>query len=260
MASRAIPGTLKTIEGFHYVDPDNRRLKGLLAQGYCQYASGFIEDEYEQAEITGDREAMDYHARRVTNADIRCMNYALELIGGDWKQLIAGDLETIKRRVAGADADDRDALMWAAVGLGGMINFNKDDIALVSQVPKVRVLLDRVLAIDAERGPPKPQLLALPHLVLAMVLSATSPALGGNPELAAKHFKLAFDLTKGRFLLARVLFARRYAVATQNRELFHKTLTEVLETDPAIWPEQRLANEIAHRRARRYLTRAKEWF
>ena len=34
----------------------------------------------------------------------------------------------------------------------------------------------------------------------------------------------------------------------------------VLQTDPAIWPEQRLANEIAHRRARRYLAMEKELF
>ena len=46
LASRAIPGTLKTVEGFHMVDPDNVRLKKLLAEGYCQYASGFIEDEW----------------------------------------------------------------------------------------------------------------------------------------------------------------------------------------------------------------------
>jgi hypothetical protein len=34
----------------------------------------------------------------------------------------------------------------------------------------------------------------------------------------------------------------------------------VLQTDPAIWPEQRLANEIAHRKARRYLRMEKELF
>jgi hypothetical protein len=35
---------------------------------------------------------------------------------------------------------------------------------------------------------------------------------------------------------------------------------KVLETPPSIWPEQRLANEIAHRRARRYLKQEKELF
>ena len=54
--------------------------------------------------------------------------------------------------------------------------------------------------------------------------------------------------------------ARRYAVMVQDRELFRSTLVEVLQTPASIWPEQRLANEIAHRRARRYLKHEKEWF
>jgi hypothetical protein len=47
---------------------------------------------------------------------------------------------------------------------------------------------------------------------------------------------------------------------TQNRKLFHDQLVKVLQTAPSVWPEQRLANEVAHRRARRYLTIEKELF
>ena len=57
--------------------------------------------------------------------------------------------------------------------------------------------------------------------------------------------------TEGKFLLAKVMMARRYAVMIQDRELFRSTLVEVLQTPASIWPEQRLANEIAHRRAHR---------
>jgi hypothetical protein len=60
--------------------------------------------------------------------------------------------------------------------------------------------------------------------------------------------------------LAKVNYARRVGVMTQNRQFFHDELVKVLQTDPAIWPEQRLANEIAHRRARRYLSQEKELF
>lgn len=260
MAARAIPGTLKTVEGFHYVDSDNERLKLLLAQGYCQYATGFIEDEVERADLARDLEMVEYHSIRATKANFRCMNYALELLGGEWKKAIHGDLDGVKRAAAGAGHDERDALMWVAVGLGGAINFNRDDIELVSQLPKVRVILERVVALDDRDGHDKPQLRALPHIALGMMHSALSPAMGGKPELAEAHFKKALEVTGGRFLLAKVLYARRLAVGRQDRALFRKTLIEVLTTDPAIWPEQRLANEIAHRRARRYLKREKEWF
>ena len=49
MAARAIPASLKTVEGFHMVDPENQTLVKILAEGYCQYATGFIEDEWELA-------------------------------------------------------------------------------------------------------------------------------------------------------------------------------------------------------------------
>jgi hypothetical protein len=34
----------------------------------------------------------------------------------------------------------------------------------------------------------------------------------------------------------------------------------VIETPPSVWPEQRLANEVAHRKARRYLSKEKDIF
>ena len=39
----------------------------------------------------------------------------------------------------------------------------------------------------------------------------------------------------------------------QDRALFDKTLREVLDAPADIWPDQRLANELAKRRAARYL-------
>src|ERR1043166_6269011 len=50
LAARALPGTLKTIEGFWVVNP-NEPLTNLLMEGYCQYGTGFVEDEWEQAQV-----------------------------------------------------------------------------------------------------------------------------------------------------------------------------------------------------------------
>ena len=68
------------------------------------------------------------------------------------------------------------------------------------------------------------------------------------------------DHPDGKMLLARTLWAYRVGLQTNDRKLFHDQLVKVLETDPAVWPEQRLANEVAQRRARRYLSNEKELF
>ena len=48
LASKAIPGALKTIEGF-YVADEQPVLREILTEGYCQYATAFVEDEWEIA-------------------------------------------------------------------------------------------------------------------------------------------------------------------------------------------------------------------
>jgi hypothetical protein len=260
LAARAIPASLKTVEGFHMVDPENKRLVKILAEGYCQYATGFIEDEWEQASLDKRFDDAEYQSQRATKAFIRCMGYGLELLGGDWKKALSGEGNAFARKVAGAGVDERDGLLWVGVGLAGAINQNKDDIALVSQLPKARAIFERIAQLDENDGDRDPALRALPHIALASMAVAMSKAMGGRPELGQKHFQRAIELTHDKFLLAKVFYARRYAVAVQDKALFRKTLVEVLQTDPAVWPDQRLANEIAHRRARRYLKNEKEWF
>jgi hypothetical protein len=93
-----------------------------------------------------------------------------------------------------------------------------------------------------------------------MLDSARGKAMGGEPEKAKASFQRALEITGGRFLLARTLMAYRIGLATNDRKFFHDQLKQVLETPPSVWPEQRLANEVAHRKARRYLSQEKELF
>lgn len=260
LAARAIPGTLKTVEGFWYVDKSNPRLLKILAKGYCQYGTGFVEDEWEVARLDRRLDAADYQSARATKMFVRCMNYALRLLGTKWQEGIFADFDTVRSLLDSTGNDKRDALMWAAIGLASAINQNKDNVALVSQLPTAKMMLEKVVELDDRQNNRDMARRALPHTALGMIYTAQSAALGGDPERGEAHFRRALELTDNKFLLAKVLYARRYAVMTQDRELFRRLLIEVVQTPPSIWPDQRLANEIAHRRARRYLKHEKEWF
>lgn len=260
LAAQALPGSLKTIEGFWYVDKSNTSLLAILAEGYCQYGTGFVEDEWEVASLERRLDDADTLSARASKMFVRCTNYALRLLGGRWQEGIFADFETVRALLADTGASRRDALMWAAIGLASTINQNKDNIALVSQLPTAKMMLERVVELDDRHGAKDLAKRALPHLALGMVYTAQAAALGGEPKRGEGHFRRALELTDGKFLLAKVYYARRYAVMVQDRELYRKLLVEVLQTPPSIWPDQRLANEIAHRRARRYLKHEKEWF
>lgn len=266
LAAQAIPGTLKTIEGFWYVDKSNPRLLTLLAKGYCQYGTGFVEDEWEIASLDKRLDRADQLSQRATKMFVRCTNYALRLLGSKWQHSndpakgIFADFETVRKLVASVGKDKRDALMWAAIGLASTINQNKDNVAVVTQLPTAKMMLERVVKLDDEHDYKHKTRRALAHIALGMLYTAQAPALGGDPERGAKHFKRAMEITENKYLLAKVLYARRYAVMMQDRKLFRDTLINVLQTPPSIWPDERLANEIAHRRARRYLQYEKQWF
>jgi TRAP transporter TatT component family protein len=277
LASRAIPGALKTIEGF-YVADGQPALREILTEGYCQYATAFVEDEWEAAKFAKKLDEVAYHNERASKMFARCMNYALMDLPGGFEKDLFGTPEAAAKRINGTGLDYRTPMMWAIVGLGGMVNHNLTRVELLSFIPTVKVGLERIVAIDkAHRGEidgtkhvpcdaPCTVRLALPHIALGLVYSAASAQFGGDAKRASDEFQIALRITAdakhpdGRMLLPRVLWAYRVGIMTNDRKLFHDQLVKVLETDPAVWPEQRLANEVAHRKARRYLSHEKELF
>jgi len=260
LAARALPATLKTVEGFWYVNP-NDRLTGILAEGFCQYGTGFVEDEWEIAVLEKRLDEADYLSARATRMFVRCTNYGLRMLGETWQKGFFGEFAGIRAMLEKTGKGQRDGLMWAAIGLAATINQNKDNITLVTQLPTARMILQRVVKLDDDNDYREDLAKrALPHMALGLAFLAQAKALGGDPEKGKAHFERAMKITDNKFLLPKVYYARHYAVAIQDRDLFRKLLLEVLQTPPSIWPEQRLANEIAHRRARRYLKYEKEWF
>src|SRR5215467_6952716 len=76
LAARAIPGALKTVEGF-YVADEQPVLREILTEGYCQYATAFVEDEWEVAKFAKKLDDVEYQNVRASKMFTRCMNYAL---------------------------------------------------------------------------------------------------------------------------------------------------------------------------------------
>ena len=262
LARQAIPGALKTIEGFWIVDPDNANLIRILTEGYCQYGTGFVEDDWEAARLAHDLPAIAYHNARATKIFTRCLNYALRSLGARWQRdLFADDatVATLLREDAGPGK--RFAMMYAALALGSIANHNVGEhIELVAYLPTVERILNHVLELDKQHPPRDLFHAALPHIALGMVHTSRPPALGGDPDRARADFEQALQVTGGKLLLARTLMAYQVGLAKGDRKFFHDQLKQVVETLPSVWPEQRLGNEVAHRKARRYLSKEKELF
>ena len=81
-------------------------------------------------------------------------------------------------------------LYWMAASWGSAIALGVDRPDLVIDMPTVRALAERAIALDEtwSRG-------TLHEMFVS--LDSLSPALGGNPERARMHFTKAVELQKG---------------------------------------------------------------
>ncbi len=262
LAARAIPGALKTVEGFWVVSPDNENLIFILTEGYCQYGLAFVQDEWEVATLAKDYDGIAHQNSRATKIFTRCLNYALRTLGSQWQKDIFGTTEQVEKLVAGTGAGKRDALMWAAIALGSIINHNLNNVDIIAQLSTVRRMLARVIELDAAKRPSDLAYAALPYVALGQVESASTQT--GDPKKAIEYFEKAIAVTtvdgQELYLLPRTMMAYRVGKMSGDRTLYHDNLVKVLATSPAVWPAQRLANELAHRRARRYLQAEKSMF
>src|SRR5262249_18130394 len=145
-------------------------------------------------------------------------------------------------------------MFWTATGLASAINLNKDDIDMVAYLPKAKLLFDRIVALDPNYN------YGLATMALGLLGASLPKALGGDPDGARKRFDQAIAATGGKFLIPRVMMAVTLGPALGDRKFFRDTLVQVLETSPAVFPDQRLGNELAHLRAKRYLAHEKELF
>jgi hypothetical protein len=259
LARQAIPGALKTVEGFWIVDPKNERLIRILTEGYCQYGTAFVEDDWEAAKLVQDRPAAEYHNERATKIFTRCLNFALTTLGKRWQSELFGDEPTVTKLLKeDGGRGKRFGMLFAGVALGSIVNHNLSHIEMLGYLPTVEMILNHVIELDKQKPPENLMHAALPYVALGMIHTGRPVAMGGQPDRAREYFEQALKITGGKFLLARTLMGYRVGLAKGDRKFFHDQLKQVLETAPSVWPEQRLANEVAHRKARRYLSKQKE--
>ena len=234
LAESALAGNAKLIEGVVATYPDERAFLDMAAMARANYAFGFVHDELEAVRVAypgNDLMSRPLLLRLLDNyaAGRRFAERALAT-NDDWADVIAGrkleevTKEEIQKALLTLEKEDAPSLFWLAFNWGGAMQAQLDP-AEATQLPKVELMANRVIELDDTVffgiGP---------HLMAAVFFGFRAPALGGNPELARKHFALATE--KGGVLLPSVLEAQYVDAQTENQEHFEKTLLRVIEAKP----------------------------
>lgn len=248
----AVPFSLKTMEALLVELPEDEELLLSTCAGFAQYAYAYPATDAERIaeESYLEAEALRVRARKLF---VRGRDYclrALELRLPGVREVL---LQAPADALAAADRDDVPLLYWSAAAWGGALSYGLDQPELVADLPAIRALFARALALDEAWGA------GAIHATL-ISLEALPTLMGGSPERARGHFERAVALSDGAAAGPYVSYAHAVAKPADDREAFVGLLRDALAVDPMRDPSQRLANEIARRRARFGLDHLNDWF
>ena len=256
-AEQSSLSNLKMMEGLLEITPDNDELLLLNSSSFTRYTFGFIEEKIEIADAEFDFETKAKLVKRAVDFYGRGKDYAVRAMAIYRKSFPAAlkkDVDSLAEELNQCGREHVPALFWTAFSWGSIINHQQSEPSRLAELGKVELLMERIMELD------ETFFFGGPHLFFGTYYGTRSEMLGGDPPRALKHLKRAIELTQGKFLMSRFMIAKGYAVQAQDRELFETTLNEILEASPDLFPEQRLANELAKRRAAYLLGRVDDLF
>lgn len=239
LVKEGLPAYVLMIDGLIAEHPDNGDLYIAAAKLYGVYA-GLVHDDGERAARLTDK-AFDYGKQ------------ALCLTAQQWCGVENRSFDSYRLAIADAGKTDVVALHALALAWVNWIDAHKSDWNAIADLPKVTLTMRRIIELDERYDG------GSAYLYLAVLESLLPPALGGKPEIARAHFEKVIELTNGQNLMAKVLFAERYARGVYNRELHDSLLKDVLAQD-AVGQDMALSNTIARLRAGNLMKSADDYF
>ena len=249
----AVPFSLKLIESLLAESPKHEGLLLAACSGFTQYSYAFVKQEADEKEET-DLTGADAARLRAKKLFLRARGYGLRGLELRHAGMTNALRHNPRAAVGGFQKRDVPFLFWTAASWGAAISVGKDDPGLISDQLIVEALLDRALALDEgfDNG-------AIHSLLISYEMVRRS--IGGDPAGRARlHFARVLELSKGRLATPFVSLAEAVSVENQDKAEFESLLQKALTIPIEAFPEARLVNTLAQRRARWLLSRTDELF
>ena len=234
------PAYLLLLDALVLTYPDDEDFLMSAARLYGAYAGVFSQDP-EQAKLMADK-AMDYARRALCEYD------------EDACTAVDSQVDTMVSMLNREFDDDDIAPFYSyAAARAGWIQANSDDWGAIAELSKTKALMQWIAGHDPEYDQGTLQ------VYLGVMETQVPPSLGGKPEVGRQHFERALEISQGKHLMAKVLFAKQYARLMYEQELHDRLLNETLVADPHA-EGLTLINRLAQRQAKTLLAESTEYF
>ncbi|MCP4112223.1 MAG: hypothetical protein GY749_42990 [Desulfobacteraceae bacterium] len=233
------PAYLLMIDSFLYDDPDNENLLCAAVTLYSAYTDVFVSDKARAQKLTDKALGYAFHAV--------CLDRSWACSLRDEK------FQDFEKIISGMNVKDVPALYSLGIAWAGWIQARRDDWNAIAEISRVETIMQRVVQLDEswqDGGT---------YLYLGVLATLIPPALGGKPDEGLKCFERALEISGGKNLMIKVIYARQYARLLFDRELHDRLLKEVLEADPDM-PGYVLGNTLAKQQAKELLESAEDYF
>jgi hypothetical protein len=219
MIRQALPGNLALIEGLLSESRDNEEILATLTKGYSGHA--FAINETDLLIDLWENKTDEVNKLNALKNYSKAMNFGrryLKLKNIEWSDIVskASDAAAIMHlfdKNLSNSKMDLETVMFTAQSLGSMINLQKDNIALISELPIVKSMFDWVCMKN-------------PSINYGMcdIFNATFEAgrpkmLGGNPEKGKEIFEKAIGKHPHNWLI-RIAYIQYYLIPQSDEDGF----------------------------------------
>ena len=233
------PAYLLMLDSFVEGDPKDSNMQIAAAKLYSAYAGVFVKDEQRAKRLT--QKSLDF----ALNA-----NCLVEESRCNLKAMKFKKFETVIEKF---EKEHIEHLFTLGSSWAGWIQSRRGDWNAAAELARVTKIMNHALKLDAQHQ--HGQI----HLYLGVLNTLLPPALGGKPEVGKNHFEKAIEISQGKNLMAKVLYAEKYARLVFNQELHDKLLKQVLITEPRTRGFT-LTNMLAQKQAKELLVSGEDYF
>jgi predicted anti-sigma-YlaC factor YlaD len=249
----ALPFILVMYEMLLAERPDDPELLLAASKAFTMYSYGYIMTEADMSDGTDFRETTRKR-KRASSMFLRARGYALHALEQRHPGFKKAFGEDYRSALLMTGRDDVDLLYWCGAAGAAALSAAKDNLELMSALPKHAAMVERVLELDDEYAQ------GAAHDFFISYYGSRPEAMGGSVERAREHFRRSIEISKGRNAGTYLALAASVSVKMQDAEEFRALLNKALEIDVDDYPESRLSNLIMQKRARWLLENTEEFF
>ena len=249
----ALPFALKSMEAILQATPRHRRLLIATCAGFVQYGHAYVLQPAHALE-DDDLQAARKGRQRAKRLFLRARQYGIKALDLDHPGFSEAIYADPVAALEGMQENDVAALYWTGVAWGSAISAGKGDMSLIGDLPIVTAIMEKALKLDPDWHN------GAIHEFFIIYDSARSESEDGGLAKVEYHYRRAMELNQGRSVSPLVLLAESVCIKQQNRQRFESLLKQSLAFDVNRYPEYRLANILAQRKARYLLDNVDSFF